>query len=106
MQIFELRSRSATACSLISGLTVLDAAPADIPSLGGIHNLTYPTGLALDNNLISDLRALSGPVELTDFLLDNTGLGTGDEVGLNSTILTCVDVVAMEARGVTVVSDC
>ncbi len=46
--------------------------------------------------------------DLTDIqtLLDNTGLGTGDSVLLMNTNVSCTDVVALEARGVTVISDC
>ena len=39
-------------------------------------------------------------------LLDNTGLGSGDEVRLRSTAVGCADVTALEANGVTVLSDC
>jgi hypothetical protein len=39
-------------------------------------------------------------------LLDNAGLGAGDRVGLQSTNVSCADVAALRAKGVTVYSDC
>jgi hypothetical protein len=39
-------------------------------------------------------------------LLDNTGLGAGDTVYLQFTNVSCTDVAALEAKGVTVLSDC
>jgi hypothetical protein len=39
-------------------------------------------------------------------LLDNTGLGAGDTVDLRSTSVSCTDVAALQAKGVTVLSDC
>ena len=55
------------------------------------------TTLRLDNNSdVSDIQPL----------LDNTGLGAGDEVNLVGTGVSCTDVAALEAKGVTVDSDC
>jgi len=56
---------------------------------------------------LTDLWLHMNP-DLTDIqtLLDNTGLGTGDSVLLMNTNVSCTDVVALEARGVTVISDC
>jgi hypothetical protein len=55
------------------------------------------TFLYLDNN-----------PNLTDIqpLLDNTGLGAGDTVNLESTSVSCTDVAALQAKGVEVHSDC
>jgi hypothetical protein len=39
-------------------------------------------------------------------LLDNPGLGTDDEVHLQSTGVDCGDVAALAAKGVTVFADC
>ena len=39
-------------------------------------------------------------------LLDNTGLGAGNFVHLSGTNVSCPDVAALEAKGVTVSSDC
>jgi hypothetical protein len=62
--------------------------------LSGLSNLRY---LVLDNN-----------PNLTDIqpLLDNTGLGADDTVDRESTNVSCSDVAALEAKGVTVQSDC
>jgi hypothetical protein len=45
---------------------------------------------------------------LTDIqpLLDNAGLGAGDTVYLQATSVSCTDVAALQAKGVTVQSDC
>ena len=77
------------------------------------------TNLYLGGNLISDISALSGltsltrlslayNADLTDIqpLLDNTGLGAGDEVDLSATGVSCADVSALQAKGVSVDSDC
>jgi hypothetical protein len=39
-------------------------------------------------------------------LLDNTGLGLGSIVHLGGTNVSCTDVAALQAKGVTVHSDC
>ncbi|NIM47876.1 MAG: leucine-rich repeat domain-containing protein, partial [Gemmatimonadales bacterium] len=85
-------------------------------ALSGLTSLTY---LYLASNSISDISALSGLTSLTYLyltnnpnltdiqpLLDNTGLGAGDTVDLQSTSVSCSDVAALEAKGVTVLSDC
>ena len=82
-------------------------------------SLTNLTTLALTSNSISDISALSGLTSLrnlnlnnnrnlTDIqpLLDNAGLGVGDTVHLQSTSVSCTDVAALQAKGVTVLSDC
>ena len=80
-------------CGLIYGLTELDAQSADIVSLVGIQNLTSLTTLNLANN-----------PDLTDIqtLLDNTGLGAGDEVRFGNTKVRCVDLAGLAAKGVIV----
>ena len=106
-------------CGLISGLTELDAQSADIVSLVGIQNLTSLTTLNLGNNSITDIGALSGLTSLRFLylhdntglsniqpLLDNTGLGAGGTVDLRTTDVSCTDVAALQAKGVTVQSDC
>lgn len=67
---------------------------------------------------ITDIRALSGLISLTDLrlfgnpindiqpLLDNAGLGEGDSVDLTSTSVSCLAVAALQAKGVSVSSDC
>ena len=102
-------------CGLISGLTVLDASSAGITSAG----ITSLAGLSLFDNLITNISALSGLTSLAGLflsnnpnlteiqpLLDNTGLGAGDTVDLQSTSVSCTDVAALQAKGVTVESDC
>ena len=106
-------------CGLVSGLTRLHASFDGITSLMGIQNLTSLGFLVLDNNSITDISALSGLTSLvglglngnpnlTDIqpLLDNTGLGAGDTVFLSNTNVSCTDVAALQAKGVTVESDC
>jgi hypothetical protein len=62
--------------------------------LSGLTNLTY---LTLNNNQhLNDIQSL----------LDNTGLGAGDWVDLKSTSVNCTDVAALQAKGVSVDSDC
>ena len=85
-------------------------------ALSGLTNLTH---LRLMRNSISDISALSGLTSLTFLrldnnpnltniqpLLDNTGLGVDDTVLLRGTSVSCTDVAALEAKGVTVRSDC
>ena len=88
----------------------------DISALSGLTSLTF---LFLNDNSITDISALSGLTSLTFLflhdnpdltdvqpLLDNTGLGPGDQVFLMNTNVSCADVAALEAKGVTVGSDC
>jgi Leucine-rich repeat (LRR) protein len=107
-------------CGRVSGLTQLDARWSEITSLVGIQNLTSLTLLRLGSNFsISDIGALSGLTSLTILdltnnpnltniqpLLDNTGLGAGDQVFLLSTNVSCTDVVALQDKDVSVFSDC
>ncbi len=89
---------------------------ADVSALSGLTSLPY---LTLYNNSITDIRALSGLTSLGGLgldtnpglsniqpLLDNTGLGAGDRVFLQLTSVSCTDVAALQAKGVTVFSDC
>ena len=108
--------------SALSGLTSLGTlrlggnSITDISELSGLTSLRE---LLLDNNSITVISALSGLRRLRDIglsnnsglsniqpLLDNIGLGAGDEVLLTSTNVNCADVAALEAKGVTVTSDC
>ena len=88
-----LRAPTRTFLSLNSGSNF------DISALSG---LTLLVVLSLDGN--SDLSNIQP-------LLDNTGLGT-DETGqsdrghIRATNVSCTDVTALEAKGVTVESDC
>ena len=89
-----------TDISPLSGLTTLHWLDlrfneiADISALSGLANLRF---LFLDNNeSLSNIQPL----------LDNTGLGAGDIVGLSSASVSCPDVAALQGKGVTVTSDC
>ena len=106
-------------CNLLPGLATLGASTAGIESLVGIQNLTNLTSLQLNNNDITALSSLSGLTALANLTLDdnpdlgniqpllnNSGLATGDNVSLTNTSVRCVDVVALEAKGVSVTSDC
>ena len=111
-----------TDISAVSGLTSLtflrinNNSITDISALSGLTSLRF---LYLNNNAITDVSALSGLTSLTDLrlsdnpdlssiqpLLDNTGLGAGDRVTLGSTTVSCTDVALLEAKGVTLNSDC
>jgi hypothetical protein len=94
-------------CGLIAGLTVLGADSLGITSLVGVQNFTGLIDLNLGDNSISDIDPLSGLTSLTFVrldnnpnladiqpLLDNTGLGAGDRVYLESTDVSCTDVAA------------
>ncbi len=91
---------------------------SDISALSGLLSLTE---LSLTANLISDISPLSGlpPKPRTslslginpglsniDVLIANAGLGAGDDVDLRGTTVSCEDVALLQAKGVTVVSDC
>ncbi|MCH7855709.1 MAG: leucine-rich repeat domain-containing protein [Gemmatimonadetes bacterium] len=89
---------------------------SDITPLSGLTNLT---SLDLGSNSISDISALtavtnfralslSANFNLTDIqpLLDNAGLGAGDDVSLDGTNVSCADITLLVAKGVTVGSNC
>ena len=106
-------------CDILPGLTTLEARAAGIVSLVGIQNLTGLTSLQLDNNAITIVGSLGNLTALASLaldnnidlisiqaLLDNAGLAAGDNVGLTNTAVACVHVAALEAKGVTVSSNC
>ena len=124
LTILTLASNSITNLNALSGLTSLtnldlsNNSISDITVLSGLTNLTT---LSLNANSITDISVLSGlpPTprtsiglannpDLTDIqpLLNNTGLGEGDDVDLRGTMVSCEDVVLLAAKGVTVTSDC
>ncbi len=117
-----LLDNSITDISALSGLASLVGLSLDnnsITDISALSGLTSLTALGLGFNSISDISALSGLTSLTYLdlssnsglsniqpLLDNTGLGAGDTVDLRSTSVSCTDVAALLAKGVTVQSDC
>ena len=100
----------------LGDLALGDNSITDISPLGGLTRLF---SIVLSNNSITDISALSGFVgflalsgnpNLSNIqpLLDNPGLGVGvmDTVTLGGTSVSCTDVALLEAKGVTVFSDC
>ena len=90
-----------------------------ITDIGALSGLTSLTSLSLPVNGITDVSSLSGLTSLrflnlrfnpnlTDIqpLLNNSGLGSGDNVLLAGTSVSCADVAALEAKGLLVNSDC
>ena len=114
----ELDNNSINDISLLSGLTSLTELGLRVNLINNITPLSGLTSLMdveLDYNSISDVSALSGLTSLTRLLLnnnpdlaniqallDNTGLGSGDEVFLSSTNVSCTDVARLRAKGVEV----
>jgi Leucine-rich repeat (LRR) protein len=109
--------------SVLSGftaLTKLRVGGNSVIDIGALRGLISLDTLDLHTNLITDVSALTGLTNLkwlhlgfnpglADIqpLLDNTGLsGPGDRVLLQSTIVNCVAVTALVAKGVSVNSDC
>ena len=117
-----LSSNSITDISVVSGfanLTELLLGGARISDISAVSGLTSLTFLVLSINSITDISALSGLTSLTWLLLadntnlrniqpllDNTGLGAGDQVRLEGMSVSCTDVAALQAKGVTVTSNC
>jgi Leucine-rich repeat (LRR) protein len=102
----------------LTNLTSLELSRNSISDISALSGLTSLTDLDLGRNTITDISALSGLTSLTYLylgqnsisdiqpLLDNSGLGAGDSVNLRSTNVSCADVAALQAKGVTVTSDC
>ena len=113
-----LNDNSITDLSPLSGLTSLEELFLGINSItdiGALSGLTSLEILRLNDNSITDISALSGLTSLTELALDNSrdlinvqplmvnpGLGAGDEVDLRFTWVSCSDVAALEAKGVTI----
>ena len=107
------------AVSGLTSLTGLNAFDNAITDVGALSELTSLTELRLHFNSLTDIRGLSALVNLdliwlhtnpnlSDIqpLLDNPGLGVGASVNLTSTDVSCADVGALEAKGVSVSSSC
>ena len=98
----------------LTSLTGLFAIDNSITDIGALSGLTSLRTLLLANNSITDISAVGGLTSLrnldlqansiTDIqpLLDNTGLGAGDEVWLRGANVSCTDVAALIAKGVNV----
>ena len=105
-------------CGLISGVTGLGgrAPPTGITSLVGIQNLTSLTFFDLFGNSITELGAMSGLTSLTFLKLFNnpnladisalSGLTSLTFVDVRFTKVTCTDVAALRATGVSVFANC
>jgi len=105
--------------SALTSLSQLLLAGNELSDISALSGLTDLGRLVLNGNSITDISALSGLMSLYSLylldnpslsniqpLLDNTGLGAGDEVGLSGTAVGCPDVAALKARGATVTSSC
>ena len=110
----------------LTSLTFLRIDGNSIIDVSALSGLTSISRLSLTSNSIIDISALSGLTrlgvlwldsnpDLTDIqsLLDNTGLTAcgflfciNDLVRLVNTNVSCTDVAALAAKGVTVTSDC
>jgi internalin A len=108
-----------TAVSGLTNLRSLGLALNSITDISALSGLTSLGSLDLWGNRITDISALGGLTNLETLyldgnttlsniqpLLDNTGLGAGDRVYLWQTAVSCSDVAALKAKGVTVYSDC
>ena len=123
LTILTLASNSITnldALSELTNLTHLDLSNNSIIDISVLSGLTNLTALLFNANSITDISVLSGLTpapktsiglgtnpDLTDIqpLLDNTGLGAGDDVELRGTMVSCEDVALLADKGVTVTSD-
>ena len=119
-----LHSNPISDISPIAGLTNLtrlvfeNNSISDISPIAGLTNLTE---LWLSTNSISDISAVAGLTNLTKLylhgnsisdlspLVENTGLGNGDLVGVKENFLNALSIhthiPALQSRGVTVVFD-
>ncbi len=99
------------------GISILDTPVSNLAPLSGLTSLT---SLTLINNEIEDISAISGLTKLVylnlasnhllhdiQALVDNTGLGTSDQIILGGTPLlheaVAVQVPALQARGANVI---
>ncbi|MDM8550862.1 PKD domain-containing protein [Desulfobacterales bacterium HSG2] len=107
----------------LDGLTYLDASQREIKNLEGLQHLSDLTSLWLNENMISNISVLAELINLTELnlsnnywlsdispLIDNSGIGSGDEIFLNDTPLSdtsCgVYIPELESSGVTVYHNC
>ena len=99
----------------LTGLTDLELNANSITDISPLSGLTRLTTVGLVNNSITDISALRRLTNLTDLrlqsnpalsniqpLLDNTGLGAGDRLGLAATSVRCADLPFLAANRVSV----
>jgi hypothetical protein len=103
----------------LTGLTSIDLRFHSIQDISILSELPGMVSLVVGYNQINDISVLS---ELTNLdylglagnpipsdlqpLIDNTGLGTGDQVFLDNIVVDCAQVAILQGRGVTVTSSC
>jgi hypothetical protein len=86
-----------SAVAALTGLTLFAIMESGVNDVSPLVGLTELSWLRLSNHPgVRDVQPL----------LDNAGLGEGDEVDLYGTVVSCGDVDALEARGVSVYHDC
>lgn len=103
----------------LTSLTDLNITYNSISDIGILSGMTGMETLRPYNNPISDISSLRGLTSLTELhvhdlpdlsniepLLNNTGLGAGDDVELRGMMVSCEDVALLADKGVTVTSDC
>jgi hypothetical protein len=103
----------------LTGLTDLHVDGGVLSDVGGLSSLAALSSLSLPGNAITDVSPLAGLTALTVLdlsgnsslsdvaaLLANAGLGTGDDVDLSGTGVSCTDVAALIVRGATVAYSC
>ena len=121
LAVLILWQNSISNISALAGLTSLEDlrfSDNQISNISALAGLTSLTELELDGNSISDISALSGLTSIRDLgleenlisnvkpLVDNTGLGSGDDIYLRKNPLSAqsvnTHVPALRARGVDV----
>ena len=119
-----LRQNSVSDISALAGLTnleVLYLGTNSISNISPLAGLTQLMRLEINNNSISDITPLAGLTNLTELalwnnsisdlspLVANTGLGSGDYVGVNDNPLNAesinTHIPSLQSRGVTVSFD-
>ncbi|MGE0158921.1 MAG: leucine-rich repeat domain-containing protein [Gemmatimonadales bacterium] len=108
-----------TPLAALTNLEVLDLGGTSVRDLAPLTGLLRITSLSLAGTRVFDLGPLltmaglsrldlRGNMQLTDIqpLLFHSTLGAGDGVRLEQTGVSCRDVAALQARGVTVFSSC
>ena len=95
----------------LTGLANLELNANSITDIGPLSGLTSLTTLGLVNNSITDISALRELTNLSDLrlqsnpdlrniqpLLENTGFGAGDRLGVGSTGVSCADLTVLAAN--------